>query len=141
MEDGERTGRDIEALRDIYSRWGEGDFHDTDVFTDDIVWVSPEGPEGKVTEFVGLQEFAASWSTFLEAWEELRNEAEEILPTPDGRYLVMQLFRARGRASGIVLEDRTAVLITMRDGRIARIEGFGDRDAARRAAGLEEGAR
>jgi ketosteroid isomerase-like protein len=129
--------RDVQALRAVYEGWAQGDFHDVDVFTDDIVWVTPEGPERGT--FVGIEEFTKSWSAFLEAWDDLRNEAEEILPTPDGRYLVMQVFRARGRASGVAVEDENAVLFTMRDGKIARMEGHWSRDSARRAAGLEEG--
>jgi ketosteroid isomerase-like protein len=133
----DQRDRDIEALRAVYERWARGDFHDTDVFTDDIVWIPADAPESGM--FRGIEEFAKSWRGFLEAWEGLRSEAEEIVPLSAGKYLVMQVFRATGRASGVETEAKSAVLVTMRGGRIARMEGFWDRDPALKAAGLQEG--
>ena len=54
----------------------------------------------------------------------------------DGRFVVMQLFRGKGKASGVESEGRSAAVVTMRDGLIARMEGFWDCDAALRAAGV-----
>ena len=39
-------------------------------------------------------------------------------------------------AAGVELEDDTAVVVTVRDGRIVRIQGYMDQDAALQAAGL-----
>jgi ketosteroid isomerase-like protein len=49
----------------------------------------------------------------------------------------MQLFRGTGKASGLESEERSACVVTMRDGLIARMEGFWDSDAALQAAGVE----
>ncbi len=54
----------------------------------------------------------------------------------DGKYVVMQLFQGKGKASGLESEERSAAVVTMRDGLIAHMEGFWDRDAALRAAGV-----
>jgi ketosteroid isomerase-like protein len=45
----------------------------------------------------------------------------------------------RGKTSGIETEVETAVIIDLRDGRIARMQGYMDRAAALRAAGLSDG--
>lgn len=55
----------------------------------------------------------------------------------DGRYVVMQLFRGTGKASGLESENRSAAVATLQDGLIVRMESFWDRDAALRAAGAE----
>lgn len=49
-----------------------------------------------------------------------------MLAGSDGRYVVMQLFRGKGKASGLESEERSAAVVTMRDGLIARMEGFWD---------------
>jgi ketosteroid isomerase-like protein len=49
----------------------------------------------------------------------------------------MQRFHGIGKASGVETEGRNALLITMRDGKIVRMEGFWDIAAALRAAGID----
>lgn len=44
----------------------------------------------------------------------------------------------RGKGSGIELEDDTAVVVTVRDGRIVRIQGYMDQDTALKDAGLSD---
>jgi len=44
----------------------------------------------------------------------------------------------RGKGSGVELELDTAAVFTMRDGRVARMQGFMDPAAASKAAGLSE---
>ena len=46
--------------------------------------------------------------------------------------------RVRGRESGAEVTHPTALLVAFQDGKIIRIEDFGERDAALEAAGLSE---
>jgi ketosteroid isomerase-like protein len=46
--------------------------------------------------------------------------------------------RRRGRGSGVELETKTAVVIAVTGRRVVRIQGYMDRDAALKAAGLSE---
>jgi ketosteroid isomerase-like protein len=46
--------------------------------------------------------------------------------------------RGLGQASGVPIEWRTFAVIRMRDGKIARAQGFLSRDEALEAAGIEE---
>jgi ketosteroid isomerase-like protein len=73
----------------------------------------------------------------LEAWEERRLEAEEFIDAGDNVVVLLHEYR-RGKGSGIELESRTAVVVAVRGGRVTRIQGYMDRDAALEAAGLSE---
>ena len=72
-----------------------------------------------------------------EAWEERRIEPEEFLDADDHVVVLFHEYR-RGKGSGVELETDTAAVFTVRDGRVLRLQGFMDRAAARKAAGLSE---
>ena len=74
-------------------------------------------------------------SSDLEAWEERRLEPREILHIDDLVVVLMHEYR-RGKGSGVELETDTAVVFTVRDGRVAHIQGYMDQAAALEAAGL-----
>jgi ketosteroid isomerase-like protein len=73
----------------------------------------------------------------LEAWEERRLEAEEFINAGDNVVVLLHEYR-RGRGSGVELEAKTAVLVAVSGGRVVRIQGYMDRDAALEAAGMQE---
>jgi ketosteroid isomerase-like protein len=73
----------------------------------------------------------------LEAWEERRLEAEEFIDAGDDVVVLLHEYR-RGRSSGVELETETAVVVAVSGGRVVRIQGYMDRDAALKAAGLSE---
>jgi ketosteroid isomerase-like protein len=72
-----------------------------------------------------------------EVWEERRIEPEGFLDADDDVVVMFHEFR-RGKGSGVELELDTAAVFTVRDGRVARMQGFMDPAAARKAAGLSE---
>ena len=90
--------------------------------------------EGRVSR--GLPEMLHEFETVdLEAWEERRLDPEEFLHVDDLVVVLLHEYR-RGKGSGVELEDDTAVVFTVRDRRIVRIQGYMDQDAALKAAGL-----
>ena len=90
--------------------------------------------EGQVSR--GLPEMIHGFETVdLEAWEERRLDLEEFLHVDDLVVLLLHEYR-RGRGSGVELENDTAVVFTVRDGRVVRMRGYMDQDAALKAAGL-----
>jgi ketosteroid isomerase-like protein len=131
----DRQNRDLEVLREVYSRWERGDFTSWEAFADDYVWKAVDALESG--EYTGLAAVSASWRSWLQPWDGFSIKAEEVVAGSDGRYVVMQLFRGTGKTSGVESEERSAAVVTMRDGLIARMEGFWDRDAALQAAGVE----
>jgi ketosteroid isomerase-like protein len=92
--------------------------------------------EGQV--YHGLPELIREYEKVdLEAWDERRLEPQEFLHVDDLVVVLLHEYR-RGRGSGVELEDDTAVVFTVRDGRVVRIQGYMDRDAALSAAGLSD---
>jgi ketosteroid isomerase-like protein len=73
----------------------------------------------------------------LEAWEERRFEPKGFIDAGDNVVVLLHEYR-RGRGSGVELETDTAMVFAVRDGRVVRIQGYMDRDAALEAAGLRE---
>ena len=73
----------------------------------------------------------------LEAWEERRLEPQRFLHIDDLVVVFMHEYR-RGRGSGIEVETDTAVVFTVREGRVILIQPYMDQAAALEAAGLSE---
>jgi ketosteroid isomerase-like protein len=90
--------------------------------------------EGRVAR--GLPEILNSFEVDdLEAWEERRLEPQEILDIDDLVVVLLHEYR-RGKGSGIELELDTAVVYTVREGRVTHLQGYMDQAAALEAAGL-----
>ena len=70
-----------------------------------------------------------------EAWEDFAETNAEIIDAGE-RIVALQTISGRGRASGIDVESDGALIWTIRDGLIARVEVFADRGEALAAAGL-----
>jgi ketosteroid isomerase-like protein len=73
----------------------------------------------------------------LEAWEERRLEAEQFIDAGDNVVVLLHEYR-RGKGSGVELETETAVVVSVGKGRVVRIQGYMDREAALEAVGLSE---
>ena len=92
--------------------------------------------EGRV--YRGLAEVIREYDVVDgEAWEERRIEPEKFLDADDHVVVLFHEYR-RGKGSGVELENDTAAVFTVRDGRVVRMQGFMDRGAALEAAGLSE---
>lgn len=68
----------------------------------------------------------------MEGW---RVEPEKIVDAGDLLLMTLRV-KARGRASGLQIEERGHAVFRMRDGRVLRCEEFSDLQSAREAAGL-----
>jgi ketosteroid isomerase-like protein len=88
---------------------------------------SYHGPEG-VRRF---------WDEFLEPWETIRIEVEEMRERA-GRVVAFVRFHATGSGSGVELNVPFVHLITIRDGLATRFDAYTDRAEALEAAGLRE---
>jgi ketosteroid isomerase-like protein len=120
-----------ELVRSIYESWAR-DEQPSELFHPDIEWSLPH-PGGKLK---GREDLLAFLRSFMGAWDEHAMEVEELRELDDGRVLALFTERARGRMSGVETVANPAALWTVRDGRVVRCEGFGDRDEALRVAGL-----
>ena len=89
--------------------------------------------EGSVMHGVG--EIRRQYEREDESWDEHRVEIQDLFDAGD-QVVVFQREYQRGKSSGIDLVVDAAVVVGVRHGRIVRIQGYMDRDAALEAAGL-----
>ena len=121
-----------DIVRSLYERWARGE-NPGEVYDPDVEWSMPH-PGGQVK---GRDEVVAFLRSFMGAWEEHVMEIEDVRELEDGRVLVFFTERGRGRQSGVETAAHPAAFWTLRDGKVTRFEAFGDRDEARRLAGLD----
>jgi ketosteroid isomerase-like protein len=68
----------------------------------------------------------------LEGWSELRTEPSQFISAGD-RVLVLLTLRTSGRSTGLEVVEQIAHVWTVTEGRVTRLEYFGDAAEARRA--------
>jgi ketosteroid isomerase-like protein len=128
----------VELIRRAIEAWNRGDIDGwLDQATPDFVWI-PAGPAAvEHSIYRGRDEVREAMAGGWETWEEFRFEESEIRSLGES---VVWLGRvhARGRASEVELDQEFAIHAVVRDGRLARTEGFLSRAEALEAAGLQE---
>jgi ketosteroid isomerase-like protein len=99
----------------------------------ETVW--PGLPNGKT--YTGPVGFRDLWLEWLAPWKTYRVETEDVIDLGDW---VLVLVHAFGRLEGSQgdVQNTSASLWTVRDGKIARVEFYIDRAEALKAAGLEQ---
>jgi ketosteroid isomerase-like protein len=80
--------------------------------------------------FDGVRRF---WGEFLSTWESYRVETLRFDDAGDQVAVVVHIV---GQTHELEVEDTRSSLLTVRDGRIVRVQSFPDPDGAREAAGL-----
>ena len=70
---------------------------------------------------------------------EWRQVLDEVIDAGDGRVLVLGRLVGEGRESGAPIEGEWAVVVRLRDGKIASTRWYTDRAAAFAATGVERG--
>ena len=123
----------VEAVRRLLETLRRGDLAAALQFlAPDVVWqVGQELPAH------GPDAARAMWERWESDWEELETVAEEYIDAGD-HVVVAVRCSARGRGSGIKVDDRTFNVYTLRDGKCVRKLEFGVRSDALEAAGLRE---
>lgn len=88
-------------------------------------------------EYRGHAGFGRWLEDWAAAWSEFSTEPEEFLDTGDYVVMVFRM-RATGRTSGVAVERQDAMVFEVRNGKIARLDYYNDREEALKAAGLAE---
>jgi ketosteroid isomerase-like protein len=128
--------QNVELVRKLLDIYNERSFEENAHLIDpDFVWdVSRlQLPDG--ASYTGRSEFR----NFVEAWQEgfaaERVEAREILDGGDHVVVIIH-HRGRGKISGIEVDQRYAMVWTLRDGRAVRMDMYVTREEALEAVGL-----
>jgi ketosteroid isomerase-like protein len=128
----------VEVLREVYRRWGEGDFRTSlnlfDYSRVDLI-IRPDFPDPGT--YRGTEEISGYMRRFLGSWTDATIEAEELVDEGD-RVLARVHQSATGRSSGVGVEMRYFQVWTFRGEAVARIESIMHEDEALQAAGLRD---
>ena len=95
-------------------------------------------PPDLETVFYGREGYLQLWRYWLDAFEDIRWDPEEILDLGD-KLLVTAQQRGHGSGSGVAVGERVFQLFVVRRGLVIRQEDFLDRSKALEAAGLGDG--
>ena len=130
----------LDLVCSICADWESGDFSRIDWADPDIEFAWPEGLDALPGPRRGRQALAEDWRTTMAAWDNLTMTAEEYRELDDELIVVFQRFRARGKMSGLQIDEgltKGAQLFAVRDGKVTRFVLYLDRDHALADLGLE----
>jgi ketosteroid isomerase-like protein len=124
----------LDIVRRSAERWNAGDFEGMfELYADDMVVVTGEHwPEAnQVME--GKDAFRESTQEWLELWQSVELETDHVEAYGD-RVVARGHWRSTGRVSGVEGTMPVHMVLTVRDGKIARLEWYPDHDRAVAAA-------
>src|SRR6478672_5375095 len=127
----------VEIVRRSCEAFNRGD-HDEALacFDPEVRYDLTHFPDGRVYHgHAGIREAFRIW---LGAWQDYRQEWDEILEAGDETVVVIGRELARGKGSGIDVTRDVFAVWTMSEGRVIRIKFHPEREAALEAAGLPE---
>jgi ketosteroid isomerase-like protein len=112
---------ELDQMQDMYAP--DAVFDVSAVFTD----VRPKQGHGEMREY---------WNEMQEVWSGVRLDPLEAFDVGDNRYVIDLRLSGQGQRSGAEVEQRFAMLYTLRpeDGKVLRAELYADVDAAEAAA-------
>jgi ketosteroid isomerase-like protein len=126
----------VEAVRRVYEEWAEGNFRaGVELYDRHVLLVQgQELPESGA--YLGLDGIRDYMAAFLEAWERVTIEAEEIFAAGDS-VVAKVVQRAIGKESGVEpTEFEYFQVWSFRGGMVIRLDVIRDRDEALKAVGL-----
>jgi ketosteroid isomerase-like protein len=124
----------LDIVRRTAERWNAGDFDGMlELYADDVVLVTGEHwPEANVTT-QGKDAFRESTRDWLSIWESIELETDHV--EAYGEHVVATgRWNMTARASGVPGTMPLHMVLTVRDGKIARVEYYPDHESAVAAA-------
>jgi ketosteroid isomerase-like protein len=106
-----------------------------EVFDPAVEWVAAPHSLLASEEYRGYDGVRRFWTQFLSAWDEYGVHVEELIDAGDQ---VVAVLRLSGRTNELEVDEARSSLITLRDGRIVRIEPFASKAEALEAVGLQK---
>jgi ketosteroid isomerase-like protein len=124
----------LDIVRQSAERWNAGDFEAMfELYSDDLVVVTGEHwPEANLT-MEGKDAFRESTREWLDVWQSVELETDHVEAFGD-RVVAQGQWRSTGRASGVEGTMPVHMVLTVRDGKIARLEWYPDHERALAAA-------
>ena len=102
----------------------------------EVDWSNSIGPAKGI--YRGKEQVRKVWTSFVEAFDVFRWDAEEIIEVDESRVIAVNHVRMRGRGSGIEVDAVGAQLWTISEGIGRSIKLYQSKADALEAAGLSE---
>jgi ketosteroid isomerase-like protein len=99
-------------------------------------WSNSIGPAKGI--YRGKEQVREAWTSFVEAFDELRWDPLEIIEVDESRLIAVNHVRMRGRGSGIEVDAKGAQLWTISEGKGRKLKLYQSKAEALEAAGLSE---
>ena len=126
----------VEIVRAAFELFSRGEFSALADLPDNLELIlALEMPDAGTYRGTEARQWMLSWA---ESFERLTQELVELRDVGDGRVLAEFIQRGWSAGSDVPVELPTWSLMTLRNGELARMELFMNRDAALEAAGLSE---
>jgi ketosteroid isomerase-like protein len=123
-------------VRSIHADWERGGFSHADWARSNIEFVRKVDLDPERAE--GIAGMTQVWRRYLAGWAEFRTgKVDEYRELDDSRVLVTGRMSGRGKASGAKVEREFANVFELREGRVAKLTVYPDRDRALADLGLE----
>jgi ketosteroid isomerase-like protein len=131
------SNENVELVRTVLEAWNRQDLESVGEFiAKDIEWLEVGGvPERADTEIQGRATVRAGFDSLFDAWQSYWLEPEDVFDVDD-RVVAILREVARGRTSGLEVASRWGYVITVRDGKLTRVESYRDPREALDAAGV-----
>jgi uncharacterized protein len=131
------SAENVEVVRKLVAAYDRGELEAAaELLDSDFEMVQlPEHPEAGT--YRGRDAARESIEAWTGSFEDFHSEYEEFIDAGDSVVVVVHE-HGRGRGSGIELDHRYGMLVTLRAGRVRRLEWFDSREDALRAAGLSD---
>ena len=124
----------VEVVRASFEAFRAGDYAKAlEAFDPEVEYDLTHFPEGRI--YHGHEGVREAFRTWMGAFEDYRQELEELIDAGDDRVIAIVREMGRGKGSGIDIERSTVGVWTLRDGRAIRIQFFDTKEDALRAAG------
>jgi ketosteroid isomerase-like protein len=128
----------VEVVRDVIEAQQRRDWQAFRTLYDPgIEWRDDSGLWGDWGTRRGFQAVRDAWVTWFEAFDRVSFEIENVVTAGDD-VVTSILISARGRVSGLVIEQRIPTVWTVQRGRVVRVRGYRDQAEALEAVGLSE---
>ena len=125
----------VDKVRDFIAAYNRRDYDAAvESFDSEVEWVLPEGQRSDSGR--GPDDVRRFWEGLDETFDEVRLDPQEFVDAGD-RVATRLRHYARGKRSGIAIDEELYHQVTtFRDGRMVRIEYFGEWSEALAAAGV-----
>jgi ketosteroid isomerase-like protein len=131
------SSENVEVVRRQFAGFGRGGLEEVARYWHpDIDWRAVEGAADDVGVMRGTQALRRYYEDWLDTFDDLHAEVDEVIAEAGERVAVVVRHRGRGRASGVSIDGRYYVVCTVRDGKILSGREYETRDQALAAMAL-----